>query len=129
MWSAAWAGLTSATAGSGGSLADEITPYLNYGVLGLLVLAIFFGWVWAKPAVDRIIAERDAAVERLIAERDRLIQERARAEQQRDAALAIAQDKIVPLLTSFVSTSQTLIPLLQELVREGSGADDRPRRR
>jgi hypothetical protein len=118
--------LNLATTG-GPSLADEVTPYLNYGVLGLLVLAIFFGWVWAKPAVDRIIAERDAAVAQLIAERDRLIEERARAEQQRDAALAIAQDKIVPLLTSFVSTSQTLIPLLQEIVREGT--DDRPRRR
>lgn len=114
-------------ASTGTNVADEVTPYLNYGVLGLLVLAIFFGWVWAKPAVDRVIAERDAAVSQLMAERDRLIEERARAEQQRDAALAIAQDKIVPLLTSFVSTSQTLIPLLQEIVREGD--HDRPRRR
>ena len=127
MWSAAWVGFTSA-AGSGTDLTQEITPFLNYGVLGLLVLAIFFGWVWPRPSVDRVVEEKEASIVRLAAERDRLIEERARAEQQRDAALAIAQDKIVPLLTSFVSTSQTLIPLLQEIVREGS-SDDRPRRR
>ena len=125
MWSAAWAGLTAAANDQG--LSAEITPYLNYGVLGLLVLAIFFGWVWPRPSVDRVVAEKDASIQRLTAERDRLIEERKRAEEQRDAALAIAQDKIVPLLTSFVSTSGTLIPLLQEIVREG--ADDRPRRR
>lgn len=121
-----------ATSAGQADLTGEITPLLNYGVLGLLVLAIFFGWVWARPSVDRVVEEKDASIARLTAERDRLIEERKRAEDQRDAALSIAQDKIVPLLTSFVSTSQTLIPLLQEIVREGNvreGNDDRPRRR
>jgi hypothetical protein len=126
VWAAAWAGVTAAS-GSDPGLSAEIAQFLNYGVLGLLVLAIFFGWVWARPSVDRVVQEKDASIARLEAERDRLLEDRARAEQQRDAALSIAQDKIVPLLTSFVSTSQTLIPLLQEIVREGS--DDRPRRR
>lgn len=93
---------------------QEIAPYLNYGVLGLFVVAVLMGWVWAKPAVDRLIAERD-----------RLIVEKQKAEEQRDAAIAIAQDKLVPLLTTFVSTTQTLIPLLQEIVRDGG--DDRRR--
>jgi hypothetical protein len=88
---------------------SEIAPYLNYGVLGLFVVAIIMGWVWAKPAVDRLIAERD-----------RLILEKQRAEEQRDAALSIAQEQIVPLLTTFVTTTQTLIPLLQEIVRDGN---------
>lgn len=105
---------------------QEIAPYLNYGVLGLLVLAIFFGWVWARPSVDRVLATKDETIERLLAERDRLIEEKRRAEEQRDAALAIAQDKIVPLLGSFVSATSTLIPLLQETVRETS--DERRRR-
>jgi uncharacterized membrane protein len=85
-------------------------------VLGLVVLGIFFGWIWAKPAVDRLIAERD-----------RLIEEKMRAEAQRDAAIAIAQDQIVPLLTTFVATTHTLIPLLQEIVREGNDDHRRPR--
>jgi hypothetical protein len=97
------------------SVPQEIAPYLNYGVLGLLVMAIFMGWVWAKPAVDRLLAERD-----------RLISEKAKAEEQRDAAIAIAQDKLIPLLTTFVTTTETLIPLLQEIVREG--ADEHRRR-
>jgi uncharacterized membrane protein len=91
---------------------QEIAPYLNYGVLGLLVVAIFFGWVWPKPSVERLREERD-----------RLIEEKLRAEAQRDAAISIAQEQIVPLLTTFVTTTQTLIPLLQEIVREGN--DDR----
>jgi hypothetical protein len=97
---------------------DELAPYLNYGTLGLLVLAIFFGWVWAKPSVDRVLSTKDEAIARLVAERDRLITEKLRAEEQRDAALGIAQDRIVPLLTTFVSTTQTLIPLLQQIIRE-----------
>jgi hypothetical protein len=95
---------------------SEIAPYLNYGVLGLVVLSLIMGWVWAKPAVEHILSERD-----------RLAAEKLRAEEQRDAAINIAQEKIVPLLTSFVATTQTLIPLLQELLRERG--DDRHDRR
>lgn len=88
---------------------SELAPYLNYGVLGLLVLGIVTGWLWAKPSVDRLLAERD-----------RLIAEKEKAEQQRDAAINIAQERIVPLLTTFVSTTQTLIPLLQEIIHQES---------
>lgn len=109
----------------GDQLPQEIAPFLNYGVLGLAFLGILLGWIWAKPSVERVLAEKDASIERLQAERDRLIAEKTRAEEQRDAAIAIAQDRIVPLLTSFVSTTQTLIPLLQEVVRE---SDDRRHR-
>lgn len=88
---------------------EAIAPYMNYGVLGLVFVAILCGWIWSKPAVDRLLAERD-----------RLILEKQRAEEQRDAALSIAQEQIVPLLTTFVTTTQTLIPLLQEIVRDGN---------
>lgn len=125
MWSAAWAGISAAANDPG--VSAELTPFLNLGVLGLLTLAIFMGWVWARPAVEKVVAEKDASIGRLEAERDRLIAEKTKAEEQRDAAISIAQDKIVPLLTTFVGTTQTLIPLLQEIVREGT--DDRPRRR
>ena len=96
-------------AAADGGLSAELAPYLNYGVLGAVFIAILFGWIWAKPAVDRLIAERD-----------RLILEKQKAEDQRDAALSIAQDQLVPLLTTFVSTTETLIPLLQAIVRDGN---------
>lgn len=107
------------------SVPQELAPYLNYGTLGLLVVAIFFGWVWAKPSVDRVLAAKDEAILRLVEERDRLITERDQAEEQAAAAVAIAQEKLVPLLVTFTSITQTLIPLLQEIVREER--DDRRR--
>lgn len=125
VWSAAWAGISAAAGDQG--VAAELTPFLNLGVLGLLTVAIFMGWVWARPAVEKVVAEKDASIGRLEAERDRLIAEKAKAEEQRDAAIAIAQDKIVPLAATLVSTNSMLVPLLQEIVREGG--DDRPRRR
>jgi len=108
------------------SVPQELAPYLNYGTLGLVLIGIFMGLIWVKPAVDRVLAEKDAGIDRLIAERDRLIEERDQAEEQAAAAIAIAQEKLVPLLVTFTSVAQTLIPLLQEIVREGG---DEHRRR
>lgn len=62
-------------------LAQQTSPstdpveWLQYGVLGLVLIAILTGWLWAKPAVDRILAandrlrdERSKQTEALIAE-------------------------------------------------------------
>jgi hypothetical protein len=32
--------------------AGTLTQYVQYGVLGLVVVAFLSGWIWAKPAVD-----------------------------------------------------------------------------
>lgn len=105
---------------------QDLAPYLQNGVLGLIIVGIFSGWIWAKPAVDRLLQERDAQIAALTAERDRLIEEKRAVEEQRDAAISIAQERIVPLLTTFLATTQTLTPLLQEIVREAG--DDHRRR-
>lgn len=52
----------------------------NYGALGIIVVAFLTGLVFAKPTVDRLIAERD------------------RAEQHRDAVLADVLGKVAPAL-------------------------------
>lgn len=52
----------------------------NYGALGVIVVAFLTGLVFAKPTVDRLIAERD------------------RAEQHRDAVLADVLGKVAPAL-------------------------------
>lgn len=52
----------------------------NYGALGIMVFAFLTGFAYAKPTVDRLIAERD------------------RAEQHRDAVLADVLGKVAPAL-------------------------------
>lgn len=113
-------------------MSPELAPFLNYGVLGLIVLGAITGMIWFKPTVDRmltskdeVLAAKDEAIARLVEERDRLITERNEAEDQAAEAISIAQDKLVPLLVTFTSITQTLIPLLQEIVREER--DDRRR--
>jgi predicted type IV restriction endonuclease len=57
-----------------------VEQFANYGALGIIVLAFLGGLVQAKPTMDRVIAERD------------------RAEQQRDAVLADVLGKVAPAL-------------------------------
>lgn len=94
------------------STTDPIITFVQFGVLGLVLLAILFGWLWARPAVEQ------------------LLEDKKRAEEQRDEAVSIAQERIVPLLTEFTSTTQALIPILQQLITamQDPGRDD-PRRR
>ena len=136
-----------AAGSNGSSISDELTPFLNYGVLGLVVIGLLLGRLWVKPSVDKVIAEKDAALERVLAEKQelvkavqaerdraiadkaaveaRLIAEKAKAEEQRDQALSIAQDKIIPLLTTVGGTLETFIPLLQGIVSGRKDGDDR----
>ena len=53
---------------------------VNYGALGLIVLAFLGGLVFAKPTVDRLISERE------------------RAETQRDAMATDMLERVAPLL-------------------------------
>lgn len=77
---------------------------LNFGVLGIVVIALITGWLWVKPSVDRLIEERD-----------RLIQERDKTIAQRDAMADVLQDKLLPVVGDFISTTRTLIPILQQI--------------
>ena len=98
---------------------DPVT-WVNFGVLGLIVLGLLTGWLWAKPAVDRLEKEKDRA-----------IAEREKADAQRDAMAQVLQDRLIPVVGDFISTTKALLPvqqdnhqlhallpLLQELVRQ-----------
>jgi hypothetical protein len=91
---------------------------LGYGVLGVLALAL--AWITWKGSfvpqrrVDDLLA---AARADLLRELESVHVELGKTQEQRDAAMKMATEQLVPLLTSFVATSQSLIPLLQELVR------------
>jgi hypothetical protein len=96
---------------------------LGFGPIGIIALAFAFRFIVPRSAVDEA---KDQARRDLLKENERLITEKTHAEEQRDDALRIAQEQIVPLLVSFNATVAALLPLLQELVsrREGHGGDN-----
>lgn len=118
--------LAEAVSPVGSAAGDIVTYILGFGPLGigvvLFALRVIVPGKSADAAIEAARADKDAAVGQaridLVRENERLIAEKTRAEEQRDAALKIAQEQLVPLLGSFVATSQSLIPLLQELVRK-----------
>ena len=112
--------ITASVSPVGTATSDIVTYILSFGPVGVVALAFAFRFIVPAKAVDDA-AHR--AREDLIAERGRLIDEKTRAEEQRDDALRLAQTHLVPLLTTFTATTSALLPLLQELVsrREGNG--------
>lgn len=87
----------------GSSFADPVT-WINFGALGLVVIGLITGWLWTKPSVDRLTAERDRA-----------LADREKAEAQRDAMAQVLQDKLLPVVGDFVTTTRAFMPMLQEL--------------
>lgn len=94
-----------ATTGGGGDFTDPVT-WINFGVLGLLVLGLLTGFIWGKPAVERLIADKDRA----IAERDK-------ANEQRDAMAMVLQERLLPVVSEFIVTTKAFLPVLQEIGR------------
>ncbi len=86
------------------SLSDAITPWLNLGVTGLVIVSLLTGLLWTRPSVEKLQAEKDRAVA-----------EKEKAEAQRDAMAGVLQEKFLPVLSEFVSTTRTLLPILQQL--------------
>lgn len=83
---------------------DSVTTWVNFGVLGLVVLSLITGWLWTKPSVDKISEERD-----------RVIKEREKSDAQRDAMAQVLQEKLLPVIGDFISTTRALMPVLQQL--------------
>jgi hypothetical protein len=108
-------GITTNVAPVDAATTSLIQYILGYGVVGIVALAFAFRFVVPRGSVEEA---RKLAREDLERENARLIEERNKAETERDAALKIAQDQIVPLLVSFNSTASSLIPLLQDIVRD-----------
>jgi hypothetical protein len=41
------------------SAPDNVIEFVNFGVLGLVVVALIVGWIWPKPSVDRLLKDKD----------------------------------------------------------------------
>lgn len=87
-------------------LLQIITSTANLGILAV----VFWLFVGGK-------LHSSAEIERLEAEKTRIVAEKAKSDEQRDAAMEIAQREIVPLLSSFTAATSSLLPILQDLVR------------
>lgn len=93
---------------------DASVPYaglVSYGALGAIFILGILGYVYFKPSVNDLKAERDRA----LAERDK-------ADAQRDAMAHTFQTQLLPVLTKFLTTTEALLPVLQRLV-ERTGED------
>jgi hypothetical protein len=107
----------------GAASGDIVTYILGYGVVGVGAVLFALGYIVPKPVKDSAVAAARADV---VAENERLRTALARAEEQRDDALRVARDTVVPLLTTFNATVASLLPILQDVVRE---QEDRGHRR
>jgi hypothetical protein len=128
VWAGYWLLATSVTP-VGSVTGDAISYILGFGPLGVGIVLFGLGYIVPKSVMNNSVS---AARSDLVAENIRLIAEKKQAEDQRDEALKLATDQLVPMLVSFTAATQSLLPLLQELVRdrerrEGS-ARDRDRR-
>jgi hypothetical protein len=91
-------------------LLQVITSAAN---LGLLAVAF---WLFVGGRLHS-----SAEIERLEKETARVVAEKEKAEAQRDAAMEIAQRELLPLLASFTAATNSLLPVLQDLVRMREG--------
>ncbi len=82
---------------SGGSTTDIIGELFRYGIPGLVIAALLVGLLWAKPAVDRLLHDKE------------------KAEAQRDELLRVYEEKIVPALADSIIITRDLKPVLQEV--------------
>ena len=103
-----------------------ISYIVSFGAIGVFALLagwlLLRGWRLVSPAELESIREkaRDEGRADLLAERERIIGEKHAAEDQRDEAMTVARDNLVPLLANFTSATQALLPILQGQVSQRS---------
>ena len=88
--------------------------WLSFGAIGIIALVLFWLYVWPGKLAKSI---RDEARADLLEENQRLRGENDKLAAQRDEALNLVQEKLLPMLASFTATTSALLPLLQDLVR------------
>jgi hypothetical protein len=76
---------------------DFIGYLFQYGIPGLVIAALLVGLLWAKPAVDRLIRDKE------------------KAEAQRDDLLRMYEEKMLPALTDSIIITRDLKPVIQDV--------------
>jgi hypothetical protein len=98
-------------ADSSTGIPTSVSPlsYLQYGVLGLVIVALLLGYLWTKPAVERLILDKE------------------RAEAQRDALVEAWQTQILPVLQKSTDTMSAMTEVMQDAIA-ALREEDAPRR-
>lgn len=78
------------------AVAGDPTDLIQFGVVGVILMLILFGFLWAKPAVDRLIADKE------------------RAEAQRDALVETYQKEIIPVLGLAARGTEKAVTVIEE---------------
>jgi hypothetical protein len=112
--------LLSAAADSGGSSTDFTNPitWVQFGVLGLVALGFIVGKIHPQKTIDRMEKDHAAMVALLEADKDRLIRERDTIMAQRDAVAQTMQEKWIPVVGDFITTSKALLAMLERRQNE-----------
>lgn len=82
---------------SSGGATDFVGFLFQFGIPGMVIAALLVGLLWAKPAVDRLIRDKE------------------RAEEQRDELLRIYEEKMLPALTDSIVVTRDLKPVIQDV--------------
>jgi hypothetical protein len=77
--------------------ASDPVTWVQFGVTGMVIGALLTGWLWAKPAVDRLIKDKE------------------HAEAQRDRLLTVYEERIMPTMGEAVGTLKEVAPALAEI--------------
>lgn len=84
---------------------DALDPldWLQYGVLGLVVVSFLFGWLWPRPSVEQL----KRTIEQTRADREAV-------EAQRDLLIKCYEDKVIPAL---LDVQRTVLPASERMAR------------
>jgi hypothetical protein len=78
---------------------DPIMTLVQYGALGLVVIALLAGWLWAKPAVEQLRRDKD------------------KAEAQRDKLIELMTTQVIPVIGDSVRATGYMSDVAERMVR------------
>jgi hypothetical protein len=78
---------------------DPLPSLLQFGVLGLVIIALLLGWLWPRPSVEQLRRDKEAAEARAV-----------RAEAQRDE-LARELQQALPILNETTVACRRMLPM------------------